>query len=84
MGDLNKDWVRGTEGLGLIEHLQKENAELRARVDMGFDERKANARLIAAAPDLYAFINNLLKNHEIGEKLDAEMTALLAKARGDQ
>lgn len=50
---------------------------------LSMDECIANAHLMAVAPDMYAFIKDLLANYELGEKLDAEMTSLLAKARGE-
>ena len=46
--------------------------------------RKANAHLIAAAPELYEFINRLIDDSmlDIGWREEAE--SVIAKARGEQ
>lgn len=51
----------------------------------GEDEKAANARLIAAAPDLYAALEGLLSLVHEGDALDPQVYAAqdaLAKARG--
>ena len=45
-------------------------------------ERKANAHLIAAAPEMYEFIERLSDLDEC-QMLKAEIKVLLAKARGE-
>lgn len=43
----------------------------------------ANAHLIAAAPEMYNFLDDLLRNHDLGVDMDDEIEKLLAKARGE-
>lgn len=52
------------------------------------EESEANAHLIAAAPEMYAMLEGLLKNLLKGEECDvfekdASIESLLAKARGE-
>lgn len=47
------------------------------------EEDAANADLIRVAPKMYYFIENLLKNHELGEELDHLMAEILDEARGE-
>ncbi len=50
----------------------------------GSDEGFANAHLIAAAPDMYAFIDSLIDSGLVyGDDVDTAQE-LLAKARGEQ
>ena len=44
---------------------------------------KANAALIAAAPDMYAMLETLLNDYEEGSIVHGQISALLAKARGE-
>jgi len=44
------------------------------------DEQKANANLIAAAPEMYKFLNDIAK----GNGVDYQIEQLLAKARGEK
>ena len=48
------------------------------------DEERANARLISAAPDLYAALKRIVMNPDaqIGGDMRAEAIAALAKAEG--
>jgi hypothetical protein len=46
-------------------------------------EQLANNNLIAAAPDMYAMLDDLLRNYEIGLEVDNRLDVLLAKARGE-
>jgi len=50
-------------------------------------EDRANARLIAAAPDLLAALENLVETHDDGEAMHVEFwniaRAALAKAKGE-
>lgn len=39
--------------------------------------------LIAAAPEMYNFLDDLLRNHDLGVDMDDEIEKLLAKARGE-
>jgi hypothetical protein len=60
----------------------------RVNVQDGLGEREANARLIAAAPDLYGALLNLLSvqdgDAEHRENAEAWAIRALAKARGEQ
>lgn len=47
-------------------------------------KRDANAHLIAAAPEMYEMLSDILRNYEAGTKIDLEIERLLAKARGEQ
>ncbi len=44
---------------------------------------KANAALIAAAPEMYAMLETLLNDYEEGSIVHGQISALLAKARGE-
>ena len=44
---------------------------------------KANAALIAAAPEMYAMLETLLIDYEEGSIVHGQISALLAKARGE-
>lgn len=43
----------------------------------------ANAHLIAAAPDMYEMLNDILCNYEVDEEVDKRIEKVLAKARGE-
>lgn len=45
-------------------------------------EVMANAHLIAAAPEMYDLLSDLLRNYELGEKVDSQIVAVLTKAEG--
>ena len=47
------------------------------------EENKANAALIAAAPEMYAMLETLLNDYEEGSIVHGQISALLAKARGE-
>jgi hypothetical protein len=48
-------------------------------------EQKANSHLIAAAPEMYELLLFLLRHDSISDaSLDADVVALLAKARGEK
>ena len=47
------------------------------------EEQQANAHLIAAAPDMYGLLVDILENHEVDRFIDAEIYDLLKKARGE-
>ncbi len=49
------------------------------------EEKQANARLIAAAPDLLQVLQDMLANHDAGESIIGFETAraAIAKARGE-
>ena len=48
------------------------------------DEEQANAHLIAAAPDMYAMLDLLVKQDVINDvSLEREVIQLLSKARGE-
>lgn len=44
---------------------------------------KADAALIAAAPEMYAMLETLLNDYEEGSIVHGQISALLAKARGE-
>ena len=46
-------------------------------------DRPENAALIACAPDMYKLLDDIIINHEIGDKLDNAITEVLKKARGE-
>jgi hypothetical protein len=46
-------------------------------------ERKANAHLIAAAPELYAMLDKILNSTQPASDFYAEAEQLLTKARGE-
>ena len=60
----------------------RQNDEFSIAVINGSD-KEANAHLIAAAPSMYKMIEDLLKNHELGDMIDIRMYELLKKARGE-
>jgi hypothetical protein len=43
----------------------------------------ANANLIAAAPDMYEMLKDILHNYEAGEIVDVEIEIILKRARGE-
>ena len=45
-------------------------------------DQEANANLIAAAPDMYALLKDILENYECGDIVDQEIQEVLAKAEG--
>ena len=47
------------------------------------DESNANARLIAAAPELYKMLDLIVKNVELSNNLRIEAELALKKARGE-
>jgi hypothetical protein len=47
------------------------------------EEREANARLIASAPDLLAALEVLLQRYTFHEQDEDQARAALAKARGE-
>lgn len=58
-------------------------------MDIYFDgshgvEQPANAHLIAAAPEMYEMLRDILKNYECGSFVDEQMELVLAKARGEK
>ncbi len=59
-----------------------QNDEFSLAICNGTD-KQANAQLIAAAPDMYAMLNDILKNHECGDVIDIKIYELLKKARGE-
>jgi hypothetical protein len=91
---IEKEW---TECLTIFPHKGNEDepgyplATVHKDPKHGFtaDRARANARLIAAAPDLLAALENLLNPIEKGWKVDdmtvriEEARAAIAKARGD-
>ena len=51
--------------------------------DLAMDTALANAALIAAAPEMYAMLETLLNDYEEGSIVHGQISALLAKARGE-
>jgi hypothetical protein len=47
------------------------------------NDKVYDSHLIAAAPEMYGMLRNLLCNYEIGLEVDNEIDELLAKARGE-
>lgn len=66
----------------------KEKAVCKCELDwnLGTEERKANAALISAAPEMYDIIVKLRRflAHGNGGPLSRELDKLLAKARGER
>lgn len=54
-----------------------------AKQDMDWNVFEANAALIAAAPEMYAMLETLLNDYEEGSIVHGQISALLAKARGE-
>jgi len=60
-----------------------------ARPNCNFDDASANAALIAAAPEMYALLNNILNDLEtdgtisLNDNAANDIRMLLAKARGE-
>lgn len=92
-------WVSGISGGRQVLYVASETAwicgELRNQSDMPADEAEANARLIAAAPDLLKALEALatlaVKGHSIlarlqfsaeGRELSQKVSSAIAKARG--
>lgn len=47
------------------------------------EEDKANAKLIAAAPEMYGYLSHMLEHDIINDRsIEREVKSLLAKARG--
>ena len=46
-------------------------------------ESQANQKLIAAAPDMYSLLNDILNNYETDTHIDNQINVVLAKARGE-
>ncbi|ARM83941.1 hypothetical protein [Marinobacter salarius] len=42
------------------------------------------AKLVAAAPDMYSLLSDILKNYECGDIVDQEIQSVLARARGER
>ena len=49
----------------------------------GGEELRANVDLIAAAPDMYSLLNDILNNYETDTHIDNQINVVLAKARGE-
>lgn len=47
------------------------------------DEKKANSRLIAAAPEMYEMLEKLITEGQVSEYYWYEIRALLSKVRGE-
>ena len=73
----------------------KNNFQVGCEVDFGdgfftladcqiFNDGRANAHLIAAAPEMYEALEELYRTFEMGEALESKVERLLAKARGEQ
>ena len=61
-----------------------ELASCHDRCEQGDPRRaEANARLIAAAPDLYITLDVLNRNGGLGSKIHEEIERVLAQARGE-
>ena len=88
--DKNDDWgnIRGEE---LVIGMSSYNEDYtnhycshKITIESDEDESRANAHLIAAAPDMYEMLEMLVNGDSINDhSIEREVVTLLAKARGE-
>jgi len=94
MNDINFTGVKWVVDLGgTIGHIKailvgSDKTPTVARYDvetlsLNDDHKKANAHLIAAAPDMYLLLRDILNNYETDTHMDNQINVVLSKARGE-